>query len=67
MYMCSVGSTNPYSKHVRELKVKGDTYRYFDLPSFEDPRLGVLNCLFIVYVVCMCVHIMPSGTIPKSQ
>ena len=37
----SVESTNPYySKHVRELKVKEDTYRYFDLPSFEDPRLG---------------------------
>ena len=39
--VCSVESTNPYSKHVRELKVKGDTYRYFDLPSFEDARLGV--------------------------
>ena len=41
IHVCSVGSTNPYSKYVRELKVKGDSHRYFDLPSFEDFSLGM--------------------------
>ncbi|XP_065884504.1 cytoplasmic aconitate hydratase-like isoform X2 [Dysidea avara] len=38
-----VGSAvDPYAKHVRDLTVGGNTFRFYDLKSFEDTRLARL-------------------------
>ena len=51
-----VGSAaNPYSKCVRDLKVGGNTFHFYDLKSFEDARLGMsVRARVLLHIMCLC-------------
>ena len=63
LFYVAGSAVDPYAKHVRDLTVGGNTFRFYDLKSFEDTRLGGWVCVCMCDFVCVyvTVHIQLKG------